>query len=464
LGTAVELLPYAAAVIATSGEPHLAHANRAFCDLLGSRPEELSMQPLTKLPLLAEPGDQRRLLTSLRRNQAARWERVTIQRRDGSHRLVEAHTAPVQAEDAPPCVVLALVERYDMDVGDVVAVRQLAELTPGAIVGIDSSGVIEIVNAEAENMFGYAPGDLIGRPVSTLVPKWQPPAHASSRLAPFRQSRFRRAGQTQYARRRDGTEFPVDISLSTVQTSRGPIGLASVRDTADRVTADSAIRNQPHRREIVSALLGVEEAERSRIATSLHDDTIQVFTASLLALDKLARAARRDPSMTAMASAIEDVRAVLADATERTRRLTFELRPTVLRDRGIAAAVRTLAESLRLETGVEAELDLTEERFDWAVEELVYRTIQEAVANVRKHARANRVTIAVRGSGSHVTSEVTDDGRGFDIEQATDREQMALHQGLDAMAERVRMAGGHITIESAPGRGTRVYFELPTFD
>jgi PAS domain S-box-containing protein len=464
LGTAIEVLPCAAAVIDTSGEPYLAHPNRAFCDLLGRRPNDLSMHPLTELQVLADPADQRRLLTSLRGNQAARWDRVNIQRPDGSQRLVEARTAPVQVEDAPPCAVLALLERPDMDAGEVVAVRRLTELAPGAILGIDPSGLIEIVNAEAEKLFGYAPGELIGRPARILVPEWQRPAHTSSGVAYFNQPRFLRAGRTQYGRRRDGTEFAVDISFSTVETSRGPIGVASVRGIAGRLTAESAVSDEAHRRDIVSTLLGVEEAERSRIATSLHDDTIQVLIRSLLALDKLARAARRDPSLTAMATPIEDVRAALAEATERTRRLTFELRPTVLRDRGIAAAVRALAESLRGETGVDAELDVTEERYDWAVEELIYRTIQEAVANVRKHARATRVTIAVRGAGSHVIGEVSDDGCGFDVERALDREQMALHQGLDAMSERVRMAGGQIAIESAPGRGTRVYFKLPTFE
>jgi PAS domain S-box-containing protein len=464
LGTAFEVLPCAAAVIDTSGEPFLAHVNRAFCLLLGRRPEELAMRPLTTLQLLAAPEDQRRLLTSLRRNETTHLERVDVRRLDGSHRSVDAGIAPMQAEDASSFAVLALLERDDVDASEVVAARELGGSAHGAILGIDSGGLIALANVEAETLFGYGPRELVGQPVATLLPSWRRPGHPTSPIDYFYQPRFRRAGKTQHGRRRDGTQFAIQISVSTARTSAGTIGLASVRDLTNRLTAQSVTRGQTHRRETLSALLGVEEAERSRIATSLHDDTIQVFTASLLALDKLARAARRDPSLTAMATALEDVRAVLAEATERTRRLTFELRPTVLRDRGIAAAVRALTESLRHETGVEAELCLTEERYDWAVEELVYRTIQEAVSNVRKHARANRVTIAVRGSGSLVTGEVSDDGCGFDVERAADREQMALHQGLDAMSERVHMAGGQITIESAAGRGTRVRFELPTFD
>jgi signal transduction histidine kinase len=158
--------------------------------------------------------------------------------------------------------------------------------------------------------------------------------------------------------------------------------------------------------------------------------------------------------------AIEATRAILEQATERTRRLTFELRPTVLHERGIAA-VRALAEGLRQETRMMPALEVTETRYNWAVEELVYRTIQEAVANVRKHADARRVSVAVRGVGSRVVGEVTDDGCGFDVNRATDREQMAFHQGPDAMTARIRMAGGQIAVEPSPGRGTRVRFDLP---
>jgi PAS domain S-box-containing protein len=463
LGAAFDALPYATAAIATPAEPVVAHANEAFCRLVGRQLNELAMHPLWDVTLLATPADQRRLLSALRRGRAAKWARVPVLHRDGSRRVVELRLAFVHDDGPSWAVLTALETEGSPDDRDIVAFNEFLEVAPGAILGIEPDGRIAMANAEAEGMFGYARAELIGQPVDVLVPRWLRAARAPFQTEYFRDPRPRRSGLTQYGRRRDGSEFPVEVRLSTLETTRAPIALASIRDISGRLSEETAIRDQEHRRQILSALLGVEEAERSRIATSLHDDTVQVLTASLLALDRLARAARKDPRLADTAEEVQRTRAVLSQATDRTRRLTFELRPTVLHERGIAPAVRALAESLRHETSIETELDVTEGRFDWAVEELAFRTIQEAVANVRKHAQAKRVTIAVHTVNSHMVGEVTDDGRGFDLERATDREQMALHQGLDAMSERVRMTGGQITIESAPGEGTRVRFELPTF-
>jgi PAS domain S-box-containing protein len=462
LGAAFDALPYAAAAIATPAEPVLAHANEMFCRLVGRRLDELAMRPLSELTVLATQADERRLLSALRSGRPMKWARVPMVHHDGSRRVVELRLAFVNDEGPAFAVLTARETDESADDRDVVEFSRFLEVAPGAILGIESDGQIAMANAEAGDMFGYSHAELIGRPVDMLVPRWLRAARAPVQTTFFRDPR-RRDGLTQYGRRSDGTEFPVEVSLSTLETTSGPIALASVRDISGRLTEETAIRAQEQRREILSALLGAEEAERSRIATSLHDDTIQVLTASLLALDRLARAAHKDPRLADTAEVVENARAVLSQATDRTRRLTFELRPTVLHERGIAPAIRALAESLRNETPIETDLDVSDDRFDWAVEELVYRTIQEAVANIRKHAQATRVTIAVRPVDSHLVGEVTDNGRGFDVERATDREQMALHQGLDAMSERVRMASGQITVESAPGKGTRVRFELPTY-
>jgi PAS domain S-box-containing protein len=462
VGAAFDVLPHAAALIGTPGQPRLVHANRTFCDLLGWPVEAIADRALADLRLLAEPADLTRFLSALRRGEDVHWTQVSLRRQDGSILVADIDSSLVPANDSPPLVVLMVSERHQtvVDRREVVAFEQFLEFTPDAVVGVDRGGAITVVNAQAERLFGYDRRELVGRPVDVLVPRRLRANHERYRADYFDNPRPRPmgGGMVLHGRRRDGSEFPAEISLSTVETSRGMLALTAVRDISGRLAAENAIREQVHRREILSALLGVEEAERARIATSLHDDTIQVLTASLVALDRLARS---DPGNAGAARAVEAARGVLEQATERTRRLTFELRPTVLHERGIAAAVRALAEGLRQETAISTELEVTEERFNWAVEELVYRTIQEAVANVRKHADATNLIVIVRSVGTHVVGEVTDDGRGFDVNHATDREHMAFHQGLDAMSERVRMAGGQISIESSPGHGARVRFELP---
>jgi len=462
VGAAFDVLPHAAAIVGTPGVPRVLHANRAFADLVGWPPQELTDHTLADLRVLAEPADLTRLVAVLRRGEDIRWTQVALRRRDGSLLVADLDSSRVPTDDGRPLAVMTARERIQDAAHrrEAAAFEQFLEFNPDAVIGVDRSGAITVVNAQAERLFGYDRRELIGRPVDVLVPRRLRANHERYRAGYFDNPRPRPmgGGLVLYGRRRDGSEFPAEISLSTVKTSRGLLALSAVRDITARQAAERAIREQEHRREILAALLGVEEAERARIATSLHDDTIQVLTASLVALD---RVARTEPANLAAGKAVAAARAVLEQATERTRRLTFELRPTVLHERGIAAAVRALAEGLRQETTILPELEVTEERFNWAVEELVYRTIQEAVANVRKHAEAQRVMVSVRYVGTHVVGEVTDDGRGFDVRQATDREHMAFHQGLDAMTERVRMAGGQITIESSPGHGARVRFELP---
>ena len=406
LSAAFDVLPQAAAIIGAPAQPRVLSANRAFCDLLGWPADSLSDRPLADLRLLAEPADLTRLVATLRRGDDVRWTQVSLRRQDESLLVADVNSARLPTEDERSLSVLTVQEQrpgaaHNRDVN---AFEQFLEFNPDAVVGVDRIGAITIVNAQAERLFGYDRRELIGRPVDVLVPRRLRASHERYRAGYFDNPRPRPmgGGLILRGRRRDGSEFPAEISLSTVDTSRGMLALSAVRDISGRLNAENAIREQEHRREILSALLGVEEAERARIATSLHDDTIQVLTASLVALDRLSRSARGAPANEAWAETIAGARAVLEQATERTRRLTFELRPTVLHERGIAAAVRALAEGLRQETTILTELEVTEERFNWAVEELIYRTIQEAIANVRKHAGASQVMVTVRSVGTHV--------------------------------------------------------------
>lgn len=95
------------------------------------------------------------------------------------------------------------------------------------------------------------------------------------------------------------------------------------------------------------------------------------------------------------------------------------------------------------------------------VGELVYRTAQEALANVRKHAHPNTLTVTLQDHAGVHTGEIHDDGQGFDIIEAKTRPGAVLHLGLDSMVERIRAAGGDIVIDSTPGQGTRVWFAIP---
>ena len=154
----------------------------------------------------------------------------------------------------------------------------------------------------------------------------------------------------------------------------------------------------------------------------------------------------------------ESTRRTLAAATDRTRRLMFELRPP----QGLARAVRELAAQAGREADLEVEVTVPSEPLPFMVEEVAYRTVREAVSNVRRHARARRLEIQIATSGEMLRGSVRDDGRGFDPARIGRRAHgVRLHLGIETLLERTELAGGRATVDSKPGQGTEVTFELP---
>ncbi len=225
-------------------------------------------------------------------------------------------------------------------------------------------------------------------------------------------------------------------------------------DITEHKHAAETVRAQDRRlRELLEAMLRIGEQERQRIATELHDDTIQVMTAALLMLDR----ARRSDSQQALGEACDMVR----EAIDRTRRLTFQLRPPLLERDGLEAALRVLLDDAADEAGWETTLTIDCRRYEFGIEDLVYRTIQELVANARKHASAGRFDITVVEVDQALRATVRDDGVGFEPELALDRTAMRHHLGLDSTIERVHLAGGSIELTTAPGEGTTFELSLP---
>jgi PAS domain S-box-containing protein len=232
-------------------------------------------------------------------------------------------------------------------------------------------------------------------------------------------------------------------------------------DVTDRVAAERALaESEQRRREILGRMLQAEEVERARIATELHDDTVQVMAAVLLALDRVALVASRNAAPD-LANAVSVARATLEEATDRTRRLMFELRPAILHDHGLFRALHVLVTQIAREVGATGDVTGTDARPELAVEELLYRSAQEALANVRKHARPHSIVVRVFEEGEMLCVDVADDGCGFDFDAVRTRPDAPLHFGLDTMVERIRAAGGDAVIESAIGRGTTVRMRVP---
>jgi signal transduction histidine kinase len=231
------------------------------------------------------------------------------------------------------------------------------------------------------------------------------------------------------------------------------------RDVTEEREQSQTLRDVERRRQsLLEEIINAESEQRSRIAGELHDDTIQVMIASLFELDRSERHLRSG-DVEAARGAIAKARATLAEATERTRRLTFDLRPQLLEAAGLGPAIRDLAEALHRDTGAEVTVRSRLARYPVDIETLAYRTIREALINVRRHARARNVAISVseRRGGLHAT--VRDDGRGFAGKRRRPRTSKSM--GIATARERIRAHGGSFEVTSAPAEGTTVEFSLP---
>jgi PAS domain S-box-containing protein len=332
------------------------------------------------------------------------------------------------------------------------------------IITADRRGRILEWNPAAERTFGWRREEVVGRElVDVIVPDDLRTRHRAGleRVAAGGQPHILGRRVDMRGRRSDGTEFPLELTVVRVAGEEPPLFTAYVRDLSERVAVQGRLEEAERQRSrVLSALVLSSEEERSRIAVELHDDTVQVMTATLLSLDRLARALDRHQPERAR-RAVESAREALGAAVDRTRRLMFELRPPLLVEQGLAAALAEMAEQVELECGLVAHLDLEPGRYPDATESLVYRTVLEAVANVRRHAGASGLWIALEERDGRLDGEVRDDGRGFDPVLARRRPGRRLHLGLDAAAERCRLAGGDLDVQSGTGHGTRVAFSVP---
>jgi signal transduction histidine kinase len=208
------------------------------------------------------------------------------------------------------------------------------------------------------------------------------------------------------------------------------------------------------RRRLLARLVTAQEGERYRLANDLHDDTIQTMTAASMRLAGLRRWVDEEGQ-----PKLDQLEDTVVNAISRLRRLIFELRPPALDYAGLGAAIEVY-----VETAFEEELELViddelEEQPPIETREILYRIVQEALANCRKHARASRIDVTIRRHRQGVQVRVADDGAGFDGREL--EVSRPGHLGVSAMRERAEMAGGWCTITSTPGKGTIVTCWLP---
>jgi signal transduction histidine kinase len=236
---------------------------------------------------------------------------------------------------------------------------------------------------------------------------------------------------------KNGTEFPVELTITKIGLPGPPTFTGYLRDISDRKRTEAELRASRAR------LVEVADAERRRIQRNLHDGAQQRLTAVLLNLGRLREGPEERAAL--LDAAIDE----LATGLQELRELAGGLHPAVLSERGLVAALKALA--LRAPVPVDLRA-LPDERLPEQLEVAVYYVVAEALANVHKHAGARRVVVRATTDDSHLTVEVVDDGVGGADQQGS---------GLRGLADRVEALGGRLALDSPAGGGTRLRAEIP---
>jgi PAS domain S-box-containing protein len=425
----------------------LTEANGAFCRLTGYSPSELARLTFTDI---THPDDIDADLRLARQVFAGELRSYSIDKRyvrkSGEIVWVGLTVSVIRDDAGRPLKGLGIVQ----DISERRAALELAQaelerlerdhdrilaFAGEGIYHVDERGRITFANPAAGEMLGWTPEELMGKPAHELLHD----THAEGSAYP----RFLR---------RDGTSFAVRVRSDAVPA--GPGGAVVVfSDESERERMEAALENA--REQAARGRLQAAEAERSRWARELHDETLQ----GLAGLHMLLASGTRAGIGEGLRDCVRQAQQHIADEMDKLRGLISELRPAALDELGLEASLRDLAERIQLVYGLDVETRIelapSERRPASEIETAAYRLVQECLSNAARHADAALVVVEVVRRNGTMRISVSDDGRGFDPSRET------AGFGLSGMRERVDLLDGELTIASEPGHGTEVLAELP---
>ena len=384
---------------------------------------------------------------------------------------------------------LTLVEAKSVELSARLAA--IVDSSDDAIVSKTLEGIITSWNRGAERLFGYTAAEAIGQHIYLIIPEDRK-SEEDEVLARLR--RGERIDHFETIRQaKDGRRLHISLTVSPLRDATGTIiGASTVaRNITDRIHAEEALRRvhaelegrvrartaelssayealrvemverqhvEQERIQLLTRLVLAQEDERRRIARDLHDQLGQQLTALRLTLETLkAQSIERSD----LRVQVETLEALARQLDEDIAFRVWELRPTVLENLGLQAALTNYVGHWSKHFGIRVQLHTgpsTDERLTPEAETMMYRLAQEALNNVAKHARADRVDVVLECTAEQVSLIIEDTGVGFDISSA---HTAGRGLGLIGMRERAVLVGADFQIESTPGRGTTVIVRAP---
>ena len=335
-----------------------------------------------------------------------------------------------------------------------------------AIITVDESQTIVIFNPAAERVFGVSAMEAVGAPLSRFIPERFRAAHARH----VEQFGVTGVSERQMGRQRvlfglraDGTEFPIEASISQIRDASGKLYTVMLRDITERQRAENALKqSREELRDLSANLQNVREEEKTRIARELHDDLGQQLTALKMDLSavELGLGGVVAPN-TGVREQLGGMHRLIDSIVASVRRIAADLRPVMLDDLGLVPAIEWLANDFtrRYRITVDRDIAPVDTAFTGTGATTLFRIVQEALTNVARHSDATNVKLALKVEDGYCMLRIADNGHGAPEHTRDAQERPSF--GLIGIRERAHMLDGTVTIDNRPGAGFTITVALP---
>jgi PAS domain S-box-containing protein len=367
--------------------------------------------------------------------------------------MAARHHASDAAHDIALKQDYAFIETYMLNI---------LESTTDAILTVDENQRIVLFNTAAETLLACSRQEALGCSLSIFIPPQAQTAH-EAHIQHFTQEEVqcRRMSPERVvrAKRYTGEEFPVEVSISRIQQNGQSFYTAILRDITEQINAEEALRqSQKEIQELALAAHCAREQEKARIAREMHDELGQLLTALKMDISWL------NGKLPEMEHSIEKKLSSMQNMLDRTvavtRRISSDLRPLILDDLGLVAALEWITQSFTEHSGVRCKLCIPKPDaliLNDLYATVIFRIVQESLTNISKHAKASQVEVTIEQKEGYIILKIHDDGIGFSPNTA----RKPNSYGLLGLKERTNLLGGTIIIHSLPGQGTAIQVHIP---